>query len=50
MLEHILARRPAPFPDARVRRAFRVAQLDRADRPVDRHAGVAKFEAKALRG
>lgn len=46
--EDMLARRTAELPDARIGRALGVPEFDGADRLVDRQAGVAEFQRKAL--
>jgi hypothetical protein len=45
---NIFARRAAEFPDASIRRPLGVPELDRADRLVDRHAGVSELQAETL--
>ena len=48
MAIEMLACRAPEFPDARIGRPLRVTQLNRADRLVDRQAGIAKSQAKPL--
>ena len=45
---NIFARRAAELPDASIRRPLGVPKLDRADRLVDRHAGVPELQAETL--
>ncbi len=42
----MLVSRAPELPDARIGRSFGVAELDRAERPVDWHTGIAKSQAQ----
>ena len=44
----VFARRAAELPDAGIRGALGVAELDRAGRPVDGNARIPEFERNAL--